>query len=1077
MKPYRTFLLLSVVLILLFGPSFFVSGPVRISNDIAFSFPPVPDQIVSLFATQPDSSSHSEASCLSGDNLPHVTGRPAPADEATIRIAEIEDSLRVKGDSQPLPPAYQIEFGSSNRGWQFFLDSLGYPGRQVRILFYGDSQIEEDRLTDSLRSGLRQISGGTGPGLLSITPVVDYTRTSWVKAGREWKRYNYLSYRRGEIPFPALGPMFSFSRFTDPAGEGGGGGQGKRTATVTISPSLFSDPAAAWYSRLRMFYGNLDDTLEITLTRGRSIISEDILIPSEGVNHYSRLVESGEGISITMRGRSSPDIYAVSLESDSGVIVDNISGRGSAGLEFALAEQETLTTLMRMLDPDLIIMHFGLNLVRNNSASYDYYEDALVKQTEVLKRILPDVPLLIMGVTDMARVDSSGISSFPTVPLIVEAQRNAAITGDALFWDSRAAMGGKDAIVRWHAEDPPLAADDYAHLSYHGAHRIAGMLLDAILYEYRTAVSGKEIEPLSFSRIDSLGSDLLSVTNDTLLLVRGDQEQESMPVISPSPGSDRQMGVPREPGRATSGMALRVWDSIKSFNPDTPFLFTDISFWIFLFVLLAGYSLVSAKPFLRNGYLFLFSLFFYYKAGGLFFFLLLVSTFTDYTVARIIFAARRKSIKRLFLIISLMVNLGMLAYFKYAVFFTDAVNELFNLSLPVTDWLSVMSNRHLGTSFDISVIMLPVGISFFTFQTISYTMDIYRGKIKPVRNLADFGFYVSFFPQLVAGPIVRASEFVPQLYMKFSLSAREWGHALFLILNGLVKKIVVSDYIAVNMIDPIFSAPGSFSGLENILAVYGYGLQIYCDFSGYTDIAIGVALMLGYRLPVNFNSPYKALSLVDFWRRWHISLSRWLRDYLYIPMGGNRKGRVRTWLNIMITMVLGGLWHGAAWRFLAWGAVHGAGMVVERGVTSLRSRFDSRIKSSIKSSGREEREGRFGKRMAKLAALLLTFNFVSFSWIFFRASGMEDVRIMLLRIFNSFMPAEPVASIQAWGSSLIIIVAGYLLHFLPVRVKEAYRGIFISLPLSVKILITWFIGLALYNISSIGAQPFIYFRF
>lgn len=1066
MKPYRTFLLLSVVLILLFGPSFFVREPVKIFNDITFSFPPVPDHILSLFSTESISDSHisdfhRKDSCLSG-----------------------EDSILVEANNQLLPPANQIEFASSDPGWHFFLNALGNPDRQIRILFYGDSQIEEDRLTDSLRSGLRQISGGTGPGLLSITPVVDYTRTSWIKAGREWKRYNYLSYRRGEIPLPSLGPMFSFSRFA------GVESQGKRTATVTISPSLLSDPASAWYSRLRMFYGNLDDTLEITLKRGRSIISEDILMPCEGVNHYSRIVESGAGITITMRGRSSPDIYAISLESDSGVIVDNISGRGSAGLEFALAEEESFTDIMQMLNPDLVILHFGLNLVRNNSASYLYYEEALVKQTEVLRKVLPGVPLLIMGVTDMARVDSAGISTFPTIPLIVEAQRNAAIRGNTLFWDSQAAMGGKDAIVKWREENPPLAASDYAHLSYQGAHRIASMLLDAILYEYRLAVPDKAIEPVSFNRMDSANSDLRAVPDDTDLPEQGDPGHNSIPVISSDQESSlKSVDRPEPEGatratRATTSIVIKAWNVLRGFNPGTPFLFTAVSFWIFLFFLLAGYSLVYSKPFLRNGYLFLFSLFFYYKAGGLFFFLLLVSTFTDYTAARIIFAASRKSVKRLFLVISLIVNLGMLAYFKYATFLTDAVNELFNLSLPVTDWLSVISNRHLGTSFDISVIMLPVGISFFTFQTISYTMDIYRGKIKPVRNLADFGFYVSFFPQLVAGPIVRASEFVPQLYMKFSLSVREWGHALFLILNGLVKKIVVSDYIAVNMIDSIFSAPGSFSGLENLLAVYGYGLQIYCDFSGYTDIAIGVALMLGYRLPVNFNSPYKASSLSDFWRRWHISLSRWLRDYLYIPMGGNRKGKVRTWLNVMITMVLGGLWHGAAWRFLAWGAVHGAGMVAERGVASMKSRFKNRVSSSNSSStsssinsGSTARGSRFGKWVAKFAAILLTFNFVSFSWIFFRASGMEEVRIMLLKIFNSFMPTEPIASIKAWGSALIVIFAGYLLHFLPVRVKEAYRGIFISLPLPVKILITWFIGLVLYNISSIGTQPFIYFRF
>jgi D-alanyl-lipoteichoic acid acyltransferase DltB (MBOAT superfamily) len=1066
MKPYRTLLLLSLVLILLFGPSFFIKEPVRIYGNVSFSFPPVPEVLSALFVQVQDTGSVNN---ITSADEKKRSGQYGP-DQVTVQVTDtlpdpeviIPGSTGDRDSAEPVPPANVIESFSSDSLWQNFLKSLDHPEQQVRVLYYGDSQIEEDRLTDSLRTGLRQISGGSGPGLLNITPVVDFTRTSWVKAGREWKRYNYLAYRRGEIASPSLGPMFSFSRFTSPEISG----NEISSATVTISPTLFSDAASAWYNRLRLFYGNLNDTLEITLKRGRTIVSQDTLFPEEGIYEYSRIVKSGEGITISMKGRSSPDIYGISLESDSGIIVDNISGRGSAGLEFALSEQETLTKVMKLLEPDLIVMHYGLNLVRNNSASYDYYEDALVKQIEVIGRIVPGVPVLIMGVTDMAQSDTTGIRSYPAVSLIAEAQRNAAARGNALFWDSRRAMGGKNAVVRWRDEDPPLAAADYAHLTYQGAHRLAGMLLESILYDYRKASSKKE------DNRHPEGLPENSVYDTTIVSGFAVSDLLTDKVLEMTAGKDlsRQTDSTASPEQVHITRSASVLSTITGYNPDSPLLFTAVSFWIFIFVLLAGYSLIYTKPFLRNGYLFFFSLFFYYKSGGLFFFLLLISTFTDYTAARIIHAAARKSVKRFFLVISLIVNLGMLAYFKYAVFLTGVVNELFNLSLPVTDWLSVLSNRHLGTSFDISDIILPVGISFFTFQTISYTMDIYRGRIKPVTNLADFGFYVSFFPQLVAGPIVRASEFVPQLYTRFTLSVREWGHALFLILTGLVKKVVVSDYIAVNMIDRVFSAPGAFSGLENLLAVYGYGLQIYCDFSGYTDIAIGVALMLGYRLPLNFNSPYKASSLTDFWRRWHISLSRWLRDYLYIPMGGNRKGRLRRSVNIIVTMLLGGLWHGAAWRFLAWGALHGVGMVIEKGIISLKSRG-----KRVDSNAVNER-GLRGK-LVRFFALLLTFNFVSFCWIFFRASGMENVKVMLLRISGSFMPSEPLASLSAWGSVLTVIGAGYLLHFLPVRVKEAYRGLFISLPLPVKILVTWLVGLALYNISMTGAQPFIYFRF
>jgi len=401
----------------------------------------------------------------------------------------------------------------------------------------------------------------------------------------------------------------------------------------------------------------------------------------------------------------------------------------------------------------------------------------------------------------------------------------------------------------------------------------------------------------------------------------------------------------------------------------------------------------------------------------------------------------------------------MLAYFKYTGFFTGVVNDLLGTSFPVTDWLALYANNSFGTSFDISKIILPIGISFFTFQTISYSIDVYRGKTRPVKNILDFGFYVSFFPQLVAGPIVRASEFIPQLYRSFDLTRREWGHAVFLIVNGLVKKVLVSDYIAVNFLDNVFASPELFSGFENLIAIYGYGLQIYCDFSGYTDIAIGVALLLGFRLPVNFNSPYKAQNITDFWRRWHISLSRWLRDYLYISMGGNRKGRIRTNINLLMTMLIGGLWHGAAWKFVIWGGLHGSGLIIHKLWLKI---FPVRQRRN---------------KLSRILAIILTFNFVSFCWIFFRAGDMENVRIILGQILTSFNPANYLEVTFLNSQVVLIIICAYILHFLPVKVKESYRGIFIKTPLPVKILFIYTLGLALYNIGTTDIQPFIYFRF
>jgi D-alanyl-lipoteichoic acid acyltransferase DltB (MBOAT superfamily) len=280
-----------------------------------------------------------------------------------------------------------------------------------------------------------------------------------------------------------------------------------------------------------------------------------------------------------------------------------------------------------------------------------------------------------------------------------------------------------------------------------------------------------------------------------------------------------------------------------------------------------------------------------------------------------------------------------------------------------------------------------------------------------------------------------------------------------MISKGLIKKIIISNFIAVNFIDRIFDAPTVYSGFENLIAVYGYGLQIYCDFSGYTDIAIGVALILGFRLPVNFNSPYKATSIYDFWKRWHISLSQWLKDYLYISLGGNRKGKVRTYFNLMITMVLGGLWHGAALKFVIWGALHGIGLVINKIWDFI---FGYRLSSN-----------RFGR----LISIFVTFQFVSFCWIFFRAGDMDSVMIILKQITQNFSPGSYLTVAAAYSNVFLIIAIGYLIHFLPEKTKESYRGVFIRIPLIGQLTAIMLMAILLYQMRTTVILPFIYFRF
>ena len=425
-------------------------------------------------------------------------------------------------------------------------------------------------------------------------------------------------------------------------------------------------------------------------------------------------------------------------------------------------------------------------------------------------------------------------------------------------------------------------------------------------------------------------------------------------------------------------IALDFLTHLFSFDKAQPLLFTQFYFWAFFALVFAVFCLVKNRCLLRNIFLFFVSLFFYYKTSGLFVLILIFITLYNYFAARWMHTRKKTGTRNTVLALSVIVNLSILFYFKYAYFLTDVVNNLTGLEFRVFDVFSWVGNKITRSNrFNVDAILLPVGISFYTFQAISYIMDVYRRRIKPVRNIFDFGFYVSFFPQLVAGPIVRANEFIPQLHKKYFLSRKQFGIAVFWIMNGLVKKIVLSDYIAVNFIDRVFDQPLLYTGFENLMALFGYSLQVYADFSGYTDIAIGVAMLMGFYLPKNFNSPYKAKSPGEFWKRWHMSLSRWLQDYLYIPLGGNRNGTfgsfciiimiaaiavflsgswwvglgvgvvtvilvllavfrpssrktITTEINRMNTMLLGGLWHGASWNFMIWGGLNGIGMLFHR---------------------------------------------------------------------------------------------------------------------------------------------------
>jgi D-alanyl-lipoteichoic acid acyltransferase DltB (MBOAT superfamily) len=472
-------------------------------------------------------------------------------------------------------------------------------------------------------------------------------------------------------------------------------------------------------------------------------------------------------------------------------------------------------------------------------------------------------------------------------------------------------------------------------------------------------------------------------------------------------------------------------------------LFPTIDFAIFFAVVYTVQWILNPYPGPWKAFMVMASYFFYAWWDWRFIFLLAAST----AIAQVGGMVIHRSVgggRRTALWATLAGLIGLLAWFKYYGFFGVNLDNLFH-SLGV------------GRPVPLLAITLPVGISFFTFMAISYVVDIYRGVLKPARAI-DTAVYLSFFPHLVAGPIVRGTELLPQIRRRRDERHVNYVEACWLISAGLAKKVVLSSYLSTYVVDPVFADPRQHSALEVLAAVYGYAVQIYADFSGYTDIAIGIALLLGFQFPQNFNRPYAALSLQDFWRRWHITLSFWLRDYLYIPLGGNQGSEWRISFNILVTMLIGGLWHGAAWTFVAWGLYHGIGQIIGR----QRRRARAARGQSLEPAGR----GRVA--LARFA----TFQFVCFGWLLFRANNLETVREMLSRLFVGWGPSPLVTPL-----AVCAIAAGIGSQYLPDDWLQRVKVLFAARRPLVQ---GGILGLVLLVITTLGPQgvaPFIYYRF
>ena len=443
--------------------------------------------------------------------------------------------------------------------------------------------------------------------------------------------------------------------------------------------------------------------------------------------------------------------------------------------------------------------------------------------------------------------------------------------------------------------------------------------------------------------------------------------------------------------------------------------------------------MLTKAPLARRILLLLSSYVFYMSWSSYYIGLIVFSTLVDYLIGRQLGKSNDIRVRKLLLVTSLVTNLGLLFVFKYFNFFIETSEEL----------VSVFG---LDVSFTRSRLLLPVGISFYTFQTLSYTIDVYRRKLQPESSLLEFAIFVSFFPQLVAGPIVRAMDFLPQLKARPACSALHFQAGLLRIAQGLVKKVVIADLLATLLVDDVFSDPKSFGTIDQILALYGYAFQIYNDFSAYTDIAIGSAMLLGLRLPENFDQPYLATDVRDFWGRWHISLSTWLRDYLYIPLGGNRHGERRTTFNLMLTMLLGGLWHGAAMNFLLWGLYHGILLV-------LAHRY-------------------LGEKRSTFISVFSCFHLVVFGWLLFRVESIRGIQDFFQQVFTGY--AMPM---QASGLFITVLALAAIEHLISPKMYASLReNLADRLPSPVLGCLYATVILVLVG-ASVDAPAFLYFQF
>lgn len=481
---------------------------------------------------------------------------------------------------------------------------------------------------------------------------------------------------------------------------------------------------------------------------------------------------------------------------------------------------------------------------------------------------------------------------------------------------------------------------------------------------------------------------------------------------------------------------IEVLKDIFLFNSESLLAFNSWQFWILFTFFIIILGMIRKRKLVMIIYVIAFSAFFYYKVSGLFVVLLFLKSIIDYILGKWLIYSKN-GLRKFVFVLALTISVGTLGYFKYAGFLIDSFSVLFERNFAPID------------------VIMPIGLSFVTFQTISYFVDIYKGKFDGAKNVFEYLFFITFFPTIVSGPIVRAVHLMPQMRSNRKVTNAMVSDGFGLILSGLVKKAIIADYIA-QYNNIIFSLGANYSGIEYLLALFGFSVQIYFDFSGYSDIAIGISRIMGFRLMPNFNNPYQSRNITEFWRRWHMSLSFWLRDYVYIPLGGNRHGKFRMYLNVLATMVVGGIWHGAGFNFLIWGFVHGLALIVQKMIATISIPF---------------------KKASHFMSVMLTFVFVSLAWLFFRVDNLNDVTIISDAIISNFNVDMVVPFIEARTACLVAFITSLILIFMPISWKNSILKLYVKMNWFVKMILFIVVVQTIVQLSSVEITQFIYSQF